>query len=124
MRRRTSSLIFLLMCTLSIGSLQSTAHASVISTQQYLSAVDRQRVLAQVDAVLARGEVQRKLEQLGVDPAETSARVAALTDAELAQLAQDLESLPAGGLLEVIGIVFVVLLILELVGVTNIFSRM
>jgi hypothetical protein len=125
MRRRTPGfLIVLLMGTMLMTSvLQSAAYAGVISTEQYLSAVDRQQALAQVDAVLARQDVQRQLEQLGVDPAETAARVAALTDAELQQLAQDLENLPAGGLLAVIGVVFIVLLILELVGVTNIFNR-
>jgi uncharacterized pyridoxal phosphate-containing UPF0001 family protein len=124
MRRRTPGfLVVLLMSTMLVTSLQSAAYAGVISTEQYLTAVDRQRALAQVDAVLARGEVQRQLEQLGVDPAETKARVEALTDAELQQLAQDLQNLPAGGLLAVIGVVFIVLLILELVGVTNIFNR-
>jgi uncharacterized pyridoxal phosphate-containing UPF0001 family protein len=124
MRRRTPGfLVVVLMSTMLVTSLQSAAYAGVISTEQYLTAVDRQRALAQVDAVLARGEVQRQLEQLGVDPAETKARVEALTDAELQQLAQDLQNLPAGGLLAVIGVVFIVLLILELVGVTNIFNR-
>ena len=51
-------------------------------------------------------------------------RIAALTDQELEQLAADLESLPAGGsLLGVAGVVFIVLLILELVGVIDIFKK-
>lgn len=122
-RRNPGFLILLLMGTMFVGSVQSAAYAGVITTEQYLSAVDRQHALERVEAVLAREEVRHQLEQLGVDPAETSARVEALTDAELAQLAQDIENLPAGGLLSVIGVVFVVLLILELVGVTNIFNR-
>ena len=40
-------------------------------------------------------------------------------------LAEDLENLPAGGsVLAVVGIVFIVLLILELVGVIDIFNKM
>lgn len=124
MRRRYPGFLTLLLSfTMLFTSVQSAAYGAVISTEQYLGAVDRQRALEQVEAVLARDEVQRQLVQLGVDPAETAARVEALTDAELAQLAQDLENLPAGGLLSVIGVVFIVLLILELVGVTNIFNR-
>ena len=39
------------------------------------------------------------------------------------QLAQQIEELPAGaGLIEVVGIVFVVLIVLELVGVTDVFK--
>ena len=62
---------------------------------------------------------------MGVDPAAVQERLAALTDEELQTLEGRLDSLPAGGdALAVIGIVFVVLIILELVGVTNIFTKM
>jgi len=89
-----------------------------------LDVLERRATLDEIDAVLARAEIRRELERLGVDPAETSARVAALSDAELMELADNLENLPAGGsLLGVIGIVFVVLLILELVGVIDIFKK-
>jgi hypothetical protein len=58
-----------------------------------------------------------------VDPVAASERVAALTDEELRYLDGRLAELPAGaGVVEVIGIVFVVLLILELVGVIDIFK--
>jgi hypothetical protein len=110
--------------TMLLGSVQNAAFAGVISTEQYLSVLDRQRAIEQVDAVLAREEVQRQLQQLGVDPADTAERVAALTDAELQVLADDLQDLPAGGsALGVVGIVFIVLLVLELVGVINIFNK-
>jgi len=41
----------------------------------------------------------------------------------LAELNSQLDSLPAGGVLALIGAVFVVLLILELTGVINVFSK-
>ena len=51
-------------------------------------------------------------------------RIAALTDQELQLLATDLEDMPAGGnLLGAAGVVFIVLLILELVGVIDIFNK-
>ena len=60
---------------------------------------------------------------LGVDPLDAQARVAALTDSELQTLDRQIGELPAGGdVLAVIGVVFIVLLILELVGVINIFK--
>lgn len=110
-----------LVCFLA-ASLQPAAQANLISTQEYLNGADRAASLARVDAVLAREEVTRRLSALGVAPEQARLRAAALNDVELAALAENLEQLPAGGVLEVVGVVFVVLLILELVGVTNIFS--
>jgi hypothetical protein len=122
--RNRGSLVLVLCAALIASSIQSGAVAGVISTQELISTIDRQAALTRVDAVLARAEVRDQLERLGVDAALTSERVAALTDQELEQLANDLESLPAGGsALGVVGIVFIVLLILELVGVIDIFNK-
>jgi hypothetical protein len=122
--RRHASLIALLTVSLCTASLQSAAHAGVITTQQYLTIVDREATLQRIDAVLAREEVRNQLEQYGVDSAAVDERIAALTDQELSLLATDLENMPAGGdLLAVLGIVAIVLLILELVGVIDIFNK-
>ena len=122
--RRRNSLIAVLAASLLAASVQSAAYAGVISTQQYLTAIDREAALARIDTVLAREEVRSRLEQYGVDPVAADARIAALTDQELELLATELENLPAGGdLLAVVGIAFIVLLILELVGVIDIFSK-
>lgn len=111
-------------CFLGLG-LQATASASVIGTHDYLSAEGRSGNLAEISAVLSRADVQAQLVSLGVNPADAMTRAAALSDAELAQVAAEMQTLPAGGdtLLAVIGIVFVVLLILELTGVTDIFKK-
>jgi hypothetical protein len=106
------------------ASIQSAARGGVIGTQEYLTSIDREAAIERIDAVLARDEVRSALEHYGVDPADADERVAALTDQELQQLADDLEGLPAGGsFLAVVGIVFLVLLILELVGVIDIFKK-
>ena len=69
--------------------------------------------------------VRAELERLGVAPADAQARVAALSDSELLALDQRMDELPAGsGALEVLGIVLLVLLVLELVGVTDIYTRL
>jgi len=61
---------------------------------------------------------------MGVDPSQVDARIASLTDGELRTLAGQMNDLPAGsGALAVIGIVFLVLLILEAVGVIDIFKK-
>jgi hypothetical protein len=122
--RSCNSLVALLATSLLAASLQSAAYADVISTQDYLTTLDRDAARARIDAVLAREEVRSKLEHYGVDPAVTDARLAALTEQEIEQLATELENMPAGGdLLAVVGITFIVLLILELTGVIDIFSK-
>jgi len=67
--------------------------------------------------------VRAQLGAMGVDATQVDSRVAAMTDAELRSLAGEIENLPAGAdALAVIGIVFLVLLILEAVGVLDIFK--
>ena len=125
MRTRTRrSLAVLLSAAMVAASMQSAAYAGMISTEQLIGAIDRQAAIEKIDAVLAREEVRDELERLGVDSVQASERVAALTDQELQILAEDLESLPVGGdALAIVGIVFLVLLILELVGVIDIFNK-
>lgn len=98
--------------------------AGIVDTATFVEAGQRDADLATLSAGLNRAEVRGRLEALGVNPAAVETRLAALTDSELRQLAERMERMPAGGdLLAVIGLVFVVLLILELVGVIDIFKR-
>jgi len=72
---------------------------------------------------LGAPDVSDALTRLGVDPADAETRVARLTDAEVADLNARLDQLPAGaGALEVAGIVFLILVFTDLVGITNIFA--
>lgn len=99
-------------------------NAAMIGTQSAISTEQRSEYISDIKGWLGQDGVQQQLVELGVDPANASERVAAMTTEELQTLHTQIEELPAGaGVIEVIGIVFVVLLILELVGVTNIFSR-
>ncbi|MEJ2523705.1 MAG: PA2779 family protein [Gammaproteobacteria bacterium] len=114
--------VLLVFSTTSVAMVQ-TASAAVVGTRAVMMDSQRAETLARVQAGLDRADVQAQLEALGVDAETARARIAALTDAELAMLDGRLAELPAGaGIIEVVGIVFVVLLILELVGVTNIFN--
>jgi hypothetical protein len=100
------------------------AHAELVGTLQAVEAGTRAEDLATVSAALAKQEVREQMAALGVDPADIDARVARLTDTELRTLADRMGEMPAGGdALAVIGIVFVVLVILELVGVIDIFKK-
>jgi len=120
---RKGTVISLIMVLLVTMSLLPTARAAVIGTGAYLAA-QSPTVQEQLQTALERDDVRTRLVSLGVDPDQARARVAALTPEEARQLQRHLDTLPAGaGALEVIGIVFLVLLILELIGVINIFHK-
>ncbi len=107
-----------------LGGFSSQAVAGMVSTEDALAIEARQSRISAVHAMLAREDVQRAFIEMGVASEQAAARVASLSDQELIQLEQQLEELPAGGsLLALIGAVFVILLILELVGVINIFNK-
>lgn len=124
MRLRQFTAALTVICFLGLG-LPSPASAGVIGTADYLAAEARAGHLADVNAALNRDDVRAQLVAMGVDPAAAVDRVAALSDSELAEVARQIDTLPAGGdgLLAVIGVVFVVLLILEIIGVTDVFKK-
>jgi hypothetical protein len=108
---------------LSLGS-PVVVQAEVIGTLAGLESAQRDNDLARVNRALATAEARDQLRALGVDQAQVEARLARLTDSELSTLAERLDHSPAGaGVLEVIGVVFVVLLILEAVGVIDVFKK-
>jgi hypothetical protein len=102
------------------------ARAALVSTAEILNQdlgnSERERLLMFLD----RSEVRVQLEAWGVSSAEAAARVDSLTDQEVAQLAAQLDQMPAGGsaLGTLVGaalIVFLVLLITDILGYTDVF---
>jgi hypothetical protein len=99
------------------------AFAAMVGTDRVIATEQNREHIDRVSEFLARDDVAQELQNYGVEPADAQARVQAMTPQELTQLSAEIDQLPAGsGALAIIGVVFVVLLILELVGVTNIFS--
>jgi hypothetical protein len=78
---------------------------------------------ARVQTFVERSDVQAQLQANGVNPADVKARVAAMSDDEVAQLAGQIDSLPAGrsDALTIILVAFLILLITDILGVTHIF---
>jgi hypothetical protein len=114
---------FVCLAMLNLGS-PLVAQAELIGTLQAVEASTRAQDLATVSSALARDQVRAQFVALGVDPAQVETRVAALTDSELRTLAGKISEAPAGAdALAVIGIVFLVLLILEAVGVIDVFKK-
>ena len=96
------------------------SQAAIVGTDATLAAAQGGRVATLLD----RADVRAQLEAHGVRPADVKARIAALTDEEAAQLAGQIDSLPAGGegIIGALLIIFLVLLITDLLGLTKVFS--
>jgi hypothetical protein len=121
----TRSTCFLLVICLTLTGFTAQVSATVVGTQEAISFENRAAQIADAEDKLAREDVQQAMIALGVDPAQARTRVSSLSDEELSRLNGQLDSLPAGGneVLVIIGIVFLVLLILEVTGIVDIFSK-
>ena len=102
------------------------ANAALVSTEQVLAQGDGAAERARVLAFLDRAEVRDQIVALGVDPLEAAARVRALSDAQVREIAGQLDQLPAGqsavgAVVGAILIIFLVLLVTDLLGLTNVF---
>lgn len=109
---------FLVLCMMGL-SLPMQAHAGIVATDALVAADQR----VQVNSMLERADVQDRLQALGVQPADVQSRVAALSDDEVSKLAAQMDSLPAGGdgLVGALVLIFVVLLVTDLMGLTHVF---
>ena len=79
-----------------------------------------------INSLLSREEAQNQLKLHGIDPLEAKARVDSLSDAEAVDVADHIDRLPAGGstvgiIVGAILLVFLVLLITDLLGLTDVF---
>ena len=103
------------------------ARAGLVTTEQLVeaksAATDRERLAA----ILMRDDVRAQMEALGVDRDEALARLASLSDQEVQQIAGQIDELPAGqnflvGVLVIAGLVLIGLVVLDLLGVTDVFT--
>ncbi|MGI9486030.1 MAG: PA2779 family protein [Geminicoccaceae bacterium] len=109
------------------------AHAGMVTTkaiieQQAPETITGERASApreRIRDLFTRDDVRTEMIALGIAPAEAEARIAALTDREVADIAGKLDQLPAGegvgSILIIIFIVFGVAVLLDALGMVNIF---
>lgn len=101
-----------------VGTAEVAAAQGVVSVDA-AAAEQRAHVLSYLD----RPEVAAGLQERGVSADQARERVAALTDGEVAQLAQTLDSAPAGadGVIGAIVFIFLILLVTDILGLTKVF---
>jgi len=117
-----TALVWSLGVTVPAQQVQAAPLATEALAQIARDGAARERVLA----VFEREDVARGLERYGIDAAEARARVAALSDAEIAQIAGRLDQLPAGAdtagaILLGLLIAFAVLVVTDMLGWTDVF---
>lgn len=117
-------LSILLIVSFSSVTMVHDAHAAMVSTEQVAQAAAAQQDgdhHARLDAMLARAEVQAELQRYGVTAEQARERIAALTDEEAAALVKQVDEAPAGGIIGAILLVFFVLLLTDILGLTKVF---
>jgi hypothetical protein len=102
------------------------AMAALVGTEHVFDAERVQNARELIHGLMAREEIQAALVREGIDPQEAQARAESLSDAEAVRLAGAIESLPAGGsslglIVGAILLVFIILLITDIMGYTDVF---
>ncbi len=118
-KRTLASLLIVCMAT---AGMPVVAHAGIVSTEQAITSQSAADNRTKVETFLARADVREAMVAQGIDGAAAADRVKAMSDAEVAQLANRVDQAPAGG--EILGIlftVFIVLLITDILGLTKVF---
>jgi len=127
LRKMRKSIAILVIVALSTFSIISTpARAAMVNTAEILKQNQHNLARKRINMFLDRSEVHKHLVAWGVNPEEAKARVDSLTDQEIEKIAARIDQLPAGGGLgAIVGaalIVFIVLLVTDILGFTDVFS--
>jgi len=120
-QRFISSLLIIMMLSLGISRI---AQAGIVTTAQLVDAQQTRLERKQVRDWLARDEVRQQLKTMGVDVKAAQARVDSMTAKEVHDMASNMNNLPAGaGVVETAVLVLLVLILLDIAGVTDIFPN-
>lgn len=118
--------VLLTICMLMVTVPYKSSFAGMIGTETALDMTRGQEARNYLKGIVAREDVQTALIAQRINPLEAKARIDSLSDAEAIDLADQIEQQPAGGsaLGVIVGallIVFIVLLITDILGYTDIF---
>jgi hypothetical protein len=97
------------------------AMAAMVGTESVLDAARVQNARELVRNLMAREDIQAALIKQGIDPEEAKARAESLSDAEAVRLADAGGSSALGIIILAVLFVFIVLLITDILGYTDVF---
>ena len=118
--------ILLVFHMLLMSGLSQTVWAVMIDTESIIVTDQGQSPREYLNSLLAREEIRAALISHGVDPQEATHRIDNLSDDEIAKLVDEIDQLPAGSgffeaFLIVVFLAFVILLITDISGHTDVF---
>ena len=105
--------ILMIILTMLLSVPYQAAFAALVQTETLLDMSRGQEARETLKQFMARKNVRSAIVSQGVDPLEADARLNSLSDAEVIQLADQIDQLPAGG--DFLGLVIAVLVIVILV---------
>ena len=100
--------------------------AAMVPTEATIYKINAQDARDHLKTLISRNDIKNALITQGIDPDEAEARVDSLSDSEVIEVADKIEQLPAGGgafgaVIAASVIVFLVLLITDILGYTDVF---
>jgi hypothetical protein len=98
-----------------------SVHAEAISSDSVMQTQAAHYNKQQLIDMVNRADVQSKLVSLGVDSNQAIARINGMTDSEIAQLNDEINQAPAGGVVGAVLTVLAIIAILDLIGVTDVY---
>jgi hypothetical protein len=118
--------IFLTFYMLMLACPYQSAWAAMIGTESIINVDRSQSPRDYLNNLLAREDIQAALISQGIDPQEAKARIDSFSDAEVNDIVNKLDQLPAGGgaletILIIAFLVFAIFVVTDIAGYTDIF---
>ena len=118
--------LFLIFSFILLDFTAITAKAGLIETEMVINTLQEEKSRSRITAFLNRQEILDVFSKQDIDPLQAKKRVASLTDQEVSEICKVLDQLPAGGdgvgaVVGAVVLIFFVLLITDLLGLTHVF---
>ncbi|MBT8128777.1 MAG: PA2779 family protein [Gammaproteobacteria bacterium] len=105
-----------------VGLSLNHANAALVTNAEVINHAQANDARSSVLQAVQRSDVKAQLRAMGVNPADIESRVNMMTAEEIALLNKHMDELPVGGdVLGVILIIFIVFVITDVIGATDIF---
>lgn len=119
--------VFLSILMLMLAMPSPSVFAAMIGTETVMNTAKGEQARNDLNRILARQDVHAVLVSYGIDPVEAKARVDSLSDEEILRLYNRIGHLPAGGsdfgiIIGAMVVIFIVVLITDILGYTDVFT--